>query len=54
MSREFDHDWFDSHVIIDLGVFNNKEEKSKAEETLKDKLKEKLEKEVKSDSKRDD
>jgi len=33
-----------------LGGFNNKEEKSKAEETLKDKLKEKLEKEFKSDS----
>ena len=54
MAKEFDHDWFDSHVIIDLGGFNNKEEKSKAEETLKEKLKEKLEKEFKSDSKRDD
>jgi len=47
-------DWFDSHVIIDLGGFNNKDEKNKAEETLKDKLKEKLEEEFKSDSKRDD
>ena len=37
--------WFDDHVIIDLGGFNNKEEKSKAEETLKNKLKEKLEEE---------
>lgn len=46
--------WFDDHVIIDLGGFNNKEEKSKAEETLKNKLKEKLEEEFNSDSKRDD
>ena len=25
-------DWFDSHVIIDLGGFNNKEDKMKSEE----------------------
>ena len=42
-------DWFDSHVIIDLSGFNNKEEKSKAEETQKEKLKEKLAEELKSD-----
>ena len=43
-------DWFDSHVIIDLGGFNNKDDKNKAEETLKNKLKEKLEEEFKNDS----
>ena len=43
-------DWFDSHVILDLGGFNNKDDKNKAEETLKDKLKEKLEEEFKNDS----
>ena len=58
MSKE---DWFDSHVIIDLGGFNNKDDKNKAEETLKNKLKvltakemKKLEEEFKNDSKRDD
>jgi hypothetical protein len=40
-------DWFDSHVIIDLGGFNNKEDKKKAEDKLKEKLKEKLEEELK-------
>ena len=36
--KEFDHDWFDKHVIIDFGDFNNKEDKKKADD-LKDKLK---------------
>ena len=40
--------WFDKHVIIDFGDFNNKEDKKKADD-LKDKLKEKLEEEFKSD-----
>ena len=31
-------DWFDEHVIIDFGDFNNKDDKKKADE-LKDKLK---------------
>ena len=35
-------DWFDEHVIIDFGDFNNKEDKKKADD-LKEKLKEKLE-----------
>ena len=35
-------DWFDKHVIIDFGDFNNKEDKKKADD-LKEKLKEKLE-----------
>ena len=34
-------DWFDEHVIIDFGDFNNKEDKKKAAE-LKQKLKEKM------------
>ena len=42
-------DWFDSHVIIDLGGFNNKEDKKKADD-LKEKLKEKLEEELKDES----
>ena len=37
-------DWFDKHVIIDFGDFNNKEDKKKADD-LKEKLKEKLEEE---------
>ena len=28
--KEFDHDWFDKHVIVDFGDFNNKEDKKKA------------------------
>ena len=36
--KEFDHDWFDKHVIVDFGDFNNKEDKKKADD-LKDKLK---------------
>ena len=27
--KEFDHDWFDKHVIVDFGDFNNKEDKRK-------------------------
>ena len=38
-------DWFDKHVIIDFGDFNNKEDKKKADD-LKEKLKEKLEEEL--------
>ena len=45
MSKE---DWFDSHVIIDLSGFNNKEDKKKADD-LKEKLKEKLEEELRDD-----
>ena len=41
-------DWFDEHVIIDFGDFNNKEDKKKADD-LKEKLKEKLEEELKKD-----
>ena len=41
--------WFDSHVIIDFGDFNNKEDKKKADD-LKEKLKEKLEEEFKDES----
>ena len=37
-------DWFDKHIIVDFGDFNNKEDKKKADD-LKEKLKEKLEKE---------
>ena len=47
MSKEFDHDWFDKHVIVDFGDFNNKEDKKKAD-YLKEKLKEKLAEELKS------
>ena len=47
MSKEFDHDWFDKHVIVDFGDFNNKEDKKKADD-LKDKLKEELEKEFRN------
>ena len=46
MSKEFDHDWFDKHIIVDFGDFNNKEDKKKADD-LKQKLKEKLEEELK-------
>ena len=42
-------DWFDEHVIIDFGDFNNKEDKKKADD-LKEKLKEKLEEEFKDES----
>ena len=49
-------DWFDEHVIIDFGDFNNKEDKKKADD-LKDKLKvltteemKKLEEEFKDDN----
>jgi hypothetical protein len=42
-------DWFDEHVIIDFGDFNNKEDKKKADD-LKDKLKQKLEEELKDES----
>ena len=48
MSKEFDHDWFDKHVIVDFGDFINKEDKKKADD-LKEKLKEKLEEELKKD-----
>ena len=41
-------DWFDEHVTIDFGDFNNKEDKKKADD-LKQKLKEKLEEEFKDD-----
>ena len=41
-------DWFDEHVIIAFGDFNNKEDKKKADD-LKQKLKEKLEEEFKDD-----
>jgi len=41
-------DWFDKHVIIDFGDFNNKEDKKKADD-LKEKLKEKLEEEFRDD-----
>tara|TARA_B100001093_G_scaffold151000_1_gene143733 strand:- start:2176 stop:2319 length:144 start_codon:yes stop_codon:yes gene_type:complete len=41
-------DWFDEHVIINFGDFNNKEDKKKADD-LKDKLKEKLEEELKNE-----
>ena len=34
-------DWFDKHIIVDFGDFNNKEDKKKAAE-LKQKLKEKM------------
>ena len=44
-------DWFDEHVIIDFGDFNNKEDKKKADD-LKEKLKEKLEEELKDDTTR--
>ena len=51
-------DWFDEHVIIDFGDFNNKEDKKKADD-LKDKLKvltteemKKLEEEFKDDNQR--
>ena len=47
MGKEFDHDWFDKHVIVDFGDFNNKEDKKKADD-LKEKLKEKLAEELKS------
>ena len=39
-------DWFDKHIIVDFGDFNNKEDKKKSDD-LKQKLKEKLEEEVK-------
>tara|TARA_A100001515_G_scaffold79865_1_gene63422 strand:+ start:439 stop:588 length:150 start_codon:yes stop_codon:yes gene_type:complete len=39
-------DWFDKHIIVDFGDFNNKEDKKKADD-LKQKLKEKLEEELK-------
>ena len=49
-------DWFDKHIIVDFGDFNNKEDKKKAAE-LKDKLKvltteemKKLEEEFKDDN----
>ena len=42
-------DWFDEHVIINFGDFNNKEDKKKADD-LKDKLNEKLEEEFKVES----
>ena len=41
-------DWFDKHVIVDFGDFNNKEDKKKADD-LKDKLKQKLEEEFKDE-----
>ena len=41
-------DWFDEHVIIDFGDFNNKEDKKKADD-LKQKLKEKLEEELRDE-----
>ena len=44
----FMNNWFDEHVIIDFGDFNNKEDKKKADD-LKQKLKEKLEEEFKDD-----
>jgi hypothetical protein len=47
--KEFDHDWFDKHVIVDFGDFNNKEDKKKADD-LKDKLKQKLEEEFRDES----
>ena len=52
MSKEFDHDWFDNHVIVDFGDFNNKEDKKKADD-LKEKLKQKLEKEFRNERERD-
>ena len=48
MSKEFDHDWFDKHIIVDFGDFNNKEDKKKADD-LKEKLREKLEEEFRDD-----
>ena len=44
----FMNNWFDEHVIIDFGDFNNKEDKKKADD-LKDKLKQKLEVEFKDE-----
>ena len=41
-------DWFDKHIIVDFGDFNNKEDKKKADD-LKQKLKEKLEEELKDE-----
>ena len=52
MSKEFDHDWFDKHIIVDFGDFNNKEDKKKADD-LKNKLKEELEKEFRNERERD-
>jgi len=52
LGKEFDHDWFDKHVIVDFGDFNNKEDKKKADD-LKDKLKEELEKEFRNERERD-
>jgi hypothetical protein len=34
-------EWFDKHIIVDFGDFNNKEDKRKADE-LKQRLKEKM------------
>ena len=45
-------DWFDEHVIINFGDFNNKEDKKKADD-LKNKLKEELEKEFRNERERD-
>ena len=45
-------DWFDEHVIIDFGDFNNKEDKKKPDD-LKNKLKEELEKEFRNERERD-
>ena len=41
-------DWFDKHIIVGFGDFNNKEDKKKADD-LKEKLREKLEEEFRDD-----
>ena len=41
-------DWFDKHIIVDFGDFNNKEDKKKADD-LKEKLREKLEEEFRDE-----